>query len=300
VTQLSRTSARIQWQLVPNATGYVIERRSANGDSWEELATVSGSTSAFIDTTLVDGASYVYRVSAVNSDGRSVPSSEAFLSSHTYYFSHLALGSGWQTTLTYVNYSSQSVTCETSFYSDSGTPLAVPFGTAVASSRSDTLAAGAAVHQESSADLSAPVVGAWARAQCSGPVKASLLFRFYQAGAPTGEASVNAMTAPASKFVSFAEKRSGTPGSGVAYANPSTQAAEIIFTALNAAGATLATATRTLQASEHGAANLDSLFPGLDSLVGSLQLNSSVPIVSLALNNEVFPVFSSLPPGEVE
>ena len=32
---------------------------------------------------------------------------------NTYYFPHLALGGGWQTVLTYVNYSQQAVICQT-------------------------------------------------------------------------------------------------------------------------------------------------------------------------------------------
>jgi hypothetical protein len=46
--------------------------------------------------------------------------------SSTYYFPHLAIGGGFQTTLTYVNYSPQSVSCQTTFYSDSGGALQVP------------------------------------------------------------------------------------------------------------------------------------------------------------------------------
>ena len=55
-----------------------------------------------------------------------------------YYFSHLALGGGFQTTLTYINYSPQAVTCVTNFYSDSGSPLPVPFNQGSVSTRTDT------------------------------------------------------------------------------------------------------------------------------------------------------------------
>jgi hypothetical protein len=50
--------------------------------------------------------------------------------SHSYYFSQMAFGGGWQTTLTYINYSPQPVTCTTNFYSDSGGPLSIPFNQA--------------------------------------------------------------------------------------------------------------------------------------------------------------------------
>ena len=46
---------------------------------------------------------------------------------HIYYFPHLAVGEGWQTTITYINYSPQEVSCRTEFLSDQGTPLMVSF-----------------------------------------------------------------------------------------------------------------------------------------------------------------------------
>jgi hypothetical protein len=211
-----------------------------------------------------------------------------------YYFSHLALGGGWQTTITYVNDSSQSVTCQTSFLSDLGVLLAVSFGGTAASSRTDTLLPGGTLHQQSTANLNAPVVTGWAQAQCTGPVKASLLFRLYSQGKAVAEAGVNAMTAPASKFATFAETRTG-----VAYANPSSQQATITITALDAGGQVLGKANVTLAPGAHGSANVGPLL-NLSSFSGSVQITSTAPISSLSLNFEAFPVFSSLPPGELD
>ena len=45
----------------------------------------------------------------------------------TYYFPHLAVGASWQTTITYINYSPQQVSCQTEFLSDFGSPLMVSF-----------------------------------------------------------------------------------------------------------------------------------------------------------------------------
>ena len=147
-------------------------------------------------------------------------------------------------------------------------------------------------------DLSAPLGPGWARAICSGPVKASLLFRRHNSeGVPTAEAAVNASAAPATRFVTFAEQGEGKFGTGVAYANPSTTAALVTFTARDAAGQTLASVDRTLLTNGHDAQNMVSLF-GLTSFTGSLEVTSTVPIVSLSLNFEADPVFSSLPPGE--
>ncbi|MBI3895490.1 MAG: hypothetical protein HY313_06125 [Acidobacteria bacterium] len=221
------------------------------------------------------------------------PASDSTPSS-TYYFPHLALGGGWQTTLTYTNYSPQTVSCATTFYSDSGGPLSVSFGGTAASSRTDTLAPGAVLHTESTADLNAAEVRGWAKAQCSGPIKASLLFRFYQQGKPIGEAGVNAMTELATKFVTFSDQTTG-----VAYANPSTQPASVTFSAFNSDGVKLTSKSLTLLAGAHDAANVGPFLGVSSSFRGSIQIESTVPIASLSLNAEAFPSFSSLPPGEL-
>ena len=212
----------------------------------------------------------------------------------TYYFPHLALGAGWQTTITYTNYSPQTVTCTTNFFANLGGPLSVSFGGAAVTSRTDTLPPGGVIHEESQADLNALEVQGWAKAQCSGPIKASLLFRFYQQGKPIGEAGVNAMTVLTTKFVTFSDQTTG-----VAYANPSTQAADITFNALNSEGVLLASKSLSLLPGEHGAKNVGD-FLAINSFRGSIQIIATVPIVSLAINAEAFPAFSSLPPGELD
>lgn len=45
----------------------------------------------------------------------------------TYYFAHIAAADVWRTTFTYVNASTHTVTCATSFFSDSGSPLSLAF-----------------------------------------------------------------------------------------------------------------------------------------------------------------------------
>jgi len=214
---------------------------------------------------------------------------------YTYYFSDLAFAGGYQTTLTLINYGQASVTCTTSFYNDNGQPLTVPFSDVTAASRTDTLAPGASIHDQTNANLSATVSEGWAESICSGPIEASLLYRLYNAsGTAVGEASVNAETAPTSKFVTFAQT-----ATGVAYGNPSTtQTATLTITAYNAAGAQLGSATKSLGPLAHGAANIGPLL-NLASFTGSIVITSTIPIISLSLNAEAFPVFSSLPPGDL-
>ena len=221
--------------------------------------------------------------------------------STTYYFPHLAVGASWQTTITYINYSPQEVTCQTDFLSDHGSPLMVSFaGLGTVVSRTDVLPPGGSVHQETNVDLSAPLAPGWARATCSGPVKASLLYRLRNsAGVPTAEAGVNAAAVPATRFVTFAEQGAGQFGTGVAYANPSDTAAHVTFTARDAAGQVLASVDRMLSPGGHGAHGMSDLF-GLPSFTGSLEITSTEPIVSLSINLEADPVFSSLPPGDLD
>ena len=220
----------------------------------------------------------------------------------TYYFPHLAVGASWQTTITYINYSAEAVSCRTDFLSSQGTPLTVSFpGLGAVTSRTDALPPGGSVHEETDVGLSDPAAAGWARAACTGPVKASLLFRQYDsAGAPTGEAGVNAAAAPATRFVTFAEQAAGQPGTGVAFANPSdTATAVVTFTARDEAGRTLDSEDQELMPGEHGAENMAGLF-SLNSFTGSLEITSTEPIVTLSINAETAPVFSSLPPGELD
>ena len=217
-----------------------------------------------------------------------------------YYFPHLAVGAGWQTTITYINYTSEEVSCQTEFLSDQGTPLLVSFADREpAPNRTDVLQPGESVHEETNVTLSAPRVAGWARTACTGPVKASLLYRRFEGGVPTGEAGVNATTVPATRFVTFAEQGEGQHGTGVAYANPSDTQADITFTVRDADGELLASDDLMLSPNGHGAANMVDLFD-LRSFTGSLEVTSTEPIVSLSLNNEADPVFSSLPPGELD
>ena len=130
-------------------------------------------------------------------------------------------------------------------------------------------------------------------------MKASLLFRGYNSeGMPTAEAGVNAATVPATRFVTFAEQGEGQFGTGVAYANPSDTSATATFTARDTAGEVLPSVNRTLPPGGHAADGMSELFD-LSSFTGSIEVTSTVPIVSLSLNFEADPVFSSLPPGEI-
>jgi hypothetical protein len=48
----------------------------------------------------------------------------------------------------------------------------------------------------------------------------------------------------------------------------------------------------------HGSANLGPLL-GLPNFTGFVKITSTIPIISLSLNFEAPPIFSSLPPGDL-
>ena len=208
-----------------------------------------------------------------------------------YYLPHLAFGGGFQTTLTYVNYSPQPVSCQSMFYSDAGTPLQIPFSGGAVSDRTDNLAAGSEIHVQTQA--AGNTTSGWGQVQCTAPIKASSLYRLFDAqGRPISEAAVNATSSPATEFVTFAETNTG-----IAYANPSTVAAGVTLTALDSSGLLMGTTAFTLAPKAHLADNVVNWLHR--NFTGSVQINSTVPIVSLSLNAEAFPAFSSLPPGDL-
>ena len=121
-----------------------------------------------------------------------------------------------------------------------------------------------------------------------------MLFRQFNAGVPIGEAGVNAETAPTTEFATFAQT-----ATGVAYANPSTtQSATITFTAYSSAGTLLGSKSITLGPLAHSASNIGPLL-GLTSFTGMVKITATIPIISLSLNFEAAPIFSSLPPGDL-
>jgi hypothetical protein len=207
------------------------------------------------------------------------------------------LGGGWQTALTYVNYSPQTVTCTTNFFGDNGSPLPISFGGATSASRVDVLAPGGEIHQLSQANVNGAQITGWATGGCTGAVKASLLFRLFSNGTATGEAGVNASTTPTTKFVSFAQ--ASGPSTGLAYANPSASPATLTVIAVDSTGAQVGTGTVNLPAGQHTANNIGPLL-NLQNFTGSVQTISTVPIVGLSINAEAYPAFSSLPPGDLD
>ena len=114
--------------------------------------------------------------------------------------------------------------------------------------------------------ITAPLAPGWARANCSGPVQASLLYRQHNSeGMPTAEAGVNATAVPATRFVTFAD--TGRPPvskvdpSEWPMHHPSDTAALVTFTNPGTRmGRRLAIADLMLPPNGHDAQNMPTLF----------------------------------------
>ncbi len=254
-------------------------------------ATLSPGLLAFPGSAIVTVTSAALPAFTSNSKMFAITPGNAGLS--TYYFPHLAVGGGFQTTLTYVNYSQETVSCQTSFYSDSGASLQLPFPDGAVSSRSDFLAPGAEIHVQTTAAINATALTGWAETQCTSAINASILYRLYNGITPVGEVSVLGTTVPATGFVTFAQTETG-----VAFANPSSAPVNVSVTALNSFGAVLGTKSLTLPPNGHTSANVGPLL-GVSSFTGSVRIQATAPIASLSVNAEAFPVISSLPPGDL-
>ena len=149
-------------------------------------------------------------------------------------------------------------------------------------------------------DLNASLALGWARATCSGPVQASLLYRLHNSeGAPTAEAGVNATAVPATRFVTFAEQGEDQFGTGVAYANPSAISVPVTFTARDGVGEVLASVVR------HCHPEVMMLTAWRSCLVSPAlpDRSKSPPRSPSSVCRSISkppPVFSSLPPGELD
>lgn len=220
----------------------------------------------------------------------------------TYYFPHLAVGAGWQTTLTYINYSPQEVTCRTDFFSGQGTPLTVSFpgrgpgcqpqrhaaarrlrsrGNRCGVERSACIRLGAGrLHGAGEGQPAVSAVRQRRRAhgrsgsQCGG-----------RSGHPLRDLCRKARRAAGDRGclcqpLRHVDGRGHLYGQGRGWADTGQRRPDA-------------------DTQRHGAQNIAGLF-SLASFTGSLEITSSEPIVTLSLNAEAAPVFSSLPPGEVQ
>lgn len=71
---VSASNLRLTWSNVADETGYQIERRTDDPQSWSLIATVAADTTAYNDLTVTGGLQYWYRVKSINIYGASAAS----------------------------------------------------------------------------------------------------------------------------------------------------------------------------------------------------------------------------------
>ena len=124
-------------------------------------------------------------------------------------------------------------------------------------SRPDILPPGGSVHQETNVELSAPLAPGWARVTCTGPVKASLLFRLHNSeGVPIAEGGVNAASSSGHPLCHLCRtgRRPAGDRSGLCQSLPTQRRPCVTFTVRDAAGNELARSDPlTLLPRGHGA-----------------------------------------------
>ena len=174
---------------------------------------------------------------------------------------HIATGNGWQTTFVLVNTGRAAAPFQLNFFADNGSPLAIPVGypqtssgtAALASSVSQTLAAGATLIVESAAPESdsTPTIGS-AQLSSSGNVSGFVIFRF---NPDNQEAVVPFENRTASGYILAFDNTAAT-ATGVAVSSVSAQAADIPVTIRDDSGAVLASDTIHLAPNGHAAFTL--------------------------------------------
>ena len=73
---LSSSSVLITWNDVNYETGFRLERRTENTNSWAVVVALPANTTSYADTNLIEGTQYWYRVQAFNANGDSPYSNE--------------------------------------------------------------------------------------------------------------------------------------------------------------------------------------------------------------------------------
>jgi len=159
VTRTSSTEARVRWQAVSGAEGYVVERRLKGTEQWEQVAQVAGDVLTFVDTELTANTEYDYRVAALGSDGKGAFSepvgTDSFVGPElTNLIPRLAASDGFITTFQVINLTDNPTDFQIDFLGAAGAALALPIAdgqggvSETASSQSGVVPGGGAVFFE--------------------------------------------------------------------------------------------------------------------------------------------------------
>ena len=216
---------------------------------------------------------------------------------------HIATGNGWQSTVVLVNTGTAAAPFQLNFFAAGGSPLALPIGfpqttsgsTTVASSVSQTLAAGASLLIQSAAPLSdpAPTIGS-AQLTTSGNVTGFVIYRYNPNGQ---EAVVPFENRNASGYILAFDNTAGT-ATGVAVNNATSQAADVQVVIRDDAGNQIAADTLHLAANGNVAFTLVAdKYAATANIRGTIEFDTPPggQIGALAFRIPVAHTFTTLP-----
>lgn len=229
----------------------------------------------------------------------------AVCSAQTFYFPQVAIGAfsdgSWVTTIFLSNARADTASGVVTLTKSDGTPFDSTWtdelGNRVGSGNQIPFQLGPS---ESRKFMAVPDIGlttgfATVNSNSLGILGNAMFTELGPGGNMVSEAGVP-MAIPLGKQAIFVDTTYGFK-TGVAIANPNTNALHINFELVTAAGQTLLTASRDLPGGQHTAFFVHELFPGAPDLVGRLQFYCTNPMVSVALRFEPsFTVFTTMPP----
>jgi hypothetical protein len=215
------------------------------------------------------------------------------------YFAHFTDGAGWSTSLFLSNPNPLlAATVNVVFYDDTGTPVAVDFGSGASPTLQVTIPAGGTKVVTSTGSAAVASTG-WAHATANIPVMGTLMYRAMSGDKAQWDVAA-VSSAPTYYYYSYA-----TPQIGVALDNPSaTKTIHLLVTARDAAGKEAGTYSLTLAPLAHTSFNLGTAIAALpDDFKGSILVSSTdTPMTSFLgyTLNVRDSLLAPLPPGELQ
>jgi len=214
-------------------------------------------------------------------------------SSSFHEFAHLADGGGIRTVFLVSNDGSQSATVTLQLLKPDGTPLSLTIGQETASTFQVAVPAGGAIRLVTSG-TSDPIQSGWARLFSTEPVGAQELFEIRVDNALVTQAAVESSGAVFRATVFVDE--GGDSSTGVALSNPSESGSvRVRLTLKDATGQVVATSEKILPKLGQNAEFVSTLFSGINSVQGTLLIQSSGRVNVVALQQTGL-VLGTLPP----
>ncbi len=258
----------------------------ASGDYLIRISGVNGFVGAPVNPLQFETGSYEVRVT------RSSQSGFAF-----NYFPQIADGSNFSTTVVLAGSADREVAGTINCFKSDGSAFLALMSGQIGSSFRFRIPRNGALRLKSEAFAEALRSG-WAQVIADGAVGGTIIFQSTSGNTIISEAGVGDASLMRS-FTIFADSM-GASDTGIAIANPGTQAARLTFTLRSRTGQPGPSVTRTLEPNAHTALFITQLFEGVPDIgefEGTVDVTSDVDVVAVALrfDNPDFSAFTTLP-----